>query len=169
VQQYVFQYENIHSSTTTYIPVQILFRYRIISLSTEIYIRVRKYKFQYRNICSSIELYLSTEICSRPRVEANNFADLFRGKCGCILLESYFFGPKCGDKISQVGTTRSVSSRAVTTTSTGAALYLFLLPFPISKHSESERKGRGVHSASERSPAPRRKDYKIQKSASPLA
>ena len=61
-----------------------MFKYR------NIYIRRQNYKFQYRNICSSTELYLSTEICSRPRVEANNFADLFCGKCGCILLESYF-------------------------------------------------------------------------------
>ena len=47
-------------------------------------------------------------------------------------------------------------------------LRLFPLPFPISKHSESERKRKVVHSASERSPAPRRKEFKIQKSASPL-
>ena len=37
------------------------------------------------------------------------------------------------------------------------ALHLFPPPFPISKHSESEWKRRGVHSASERSPAPRSK------------
>ena len=38
-----------------------------------------------------------------------------------MLLKSYFFGLQCGDKISQVGTTSSVSSRAATTTSTSAS------------------------------------------------
>ena len=48
------------------------------------------------------------------------------------------------------------------------ALHLFPPSFPISKHSESETKRRGVHSASERSPAPTNKEFKIQMSASPL-
>ena len=47
------------------------------------------------------------------------------------------------------------------------ALRLFPLPFAISKHSESERKRRGIRSVSERSPA-RSKEFKTQKSASPL-
>ncbi|XP_068761187.1 uncharacterized protein [Montipora capricornis] len=45
----------------------------------------------------------------------------FCGKCGCMLLKSYFFCPKCGDKISQVGTTSSVSSRTATSTSTSTS------------------------------------------------
>ena len=38
-----------------------------------------------------------------------------------MLLKSYIFCPKCGDKISQVGTTSSVSSRAATRTNNSAS------------------------------------------------
>ena len=46
-------------------------------------------------------------------------------KCDCMLLKSYLFCPKCGNKILQVGATSSVISRAATTTSTSASFASF--------------------------------------------
>ena len=92
----------------------------IISSSTEIDVPVQN--------CISVQKYIPG-----PGSRLNSFPDLFAvlraclimasfcGKCGCMLQKSYFFCPKCGDKISQVGTTSSVSSRAATTTSTSAS------------------------------------------------
>ena len=73
VQQYLFQYTSMFFITTIYIPVQILFRYRIVSSSTEIYVLVQKHiyirlknnllqvpvqkcMFQYRNIYTSYQM-----------------------------------------------------------------------------------------------------------------
>ena len=92
VQQYVFQcekntflYNNIYSSKDS-IPVQ-------------------NYKFQYRNIFPAQG---RGSIISQTSLRS--YARVWCRKCGCMLLKSYLFCPKCGNKISQVGTTSRVIS-----------------------------------------------------------
>ena len=69
-----------------------------------------------------------------------------------MLLKSYFFCPKCGDKISQVGTTSSVSSRAATTTSTSASSASFPATIcnfeAFRERKETERRSFGVRKTS---------------------
>ena len=141
-----------------------MFQYRVLS--------------QYRNKYSSTELYLSTEIAP-PGSRHKYFP---RPLCGPthvfenggflwkVWLIVYFLPKvwsKCGSSKLELLVALVVERRLEQTIA--QALHLFPLPpFPISKHSESERKQRGVHSASERSPAPRSKNYKIQKSTSLL-
>ena len=69
-----------------------------------------------------------------------------------MLLKSYPFCPKCGNKISQVGTISSVISRAATTTSTSASSASF--PATISnfetlrERTETERRSFSVRKKS---------------------
>ena len=102
-----FQKRNI------YIPEQkYMFQYRVLS--------------QYRNKYSSTELYLSTEI-ALPGSRLKYFPRPLCGPThafenGGLLWKVWLYAskiifscPKCGDKIPQVGTISSVSSRAATT------------------------------------------------------
>ena len=144
-----------------------MFQYRVLS--------------QYRNKYSSTELYLSTEI-ALPGSRVKYFPRPLCGPThvlenGGLLWKAWLYASKIVFLFAQSVEIKSrklellvalVVERRLEQT-IAQALDLFPLPpFPISKHSESERKQRGVHSASERSPAPRNKKYKIQKSASPL-
>ena len=68
-----------------------------------------------------------------------------------MLLKSYFFCPKCGDKISQVGTTSSVSSRTATSTSTSASSVSFpatISNFETFRGKETERRSFSVRKKS---------------------
>lgn len=125
--------------------------------------------FKSRNIYLAIKLQVPVQNCisaqkyvpGRPRVEANNFPDLFCGKSGCILLKSYFLAQSVEIKSCKLELLEVLVVERWLQQALAQALHLFPLPFPISKHSESERKRRGVPSASERSPTPRSKDFKI--------
>ena len=184
VQKYIkFQYKNVYSSAeiNIYSSKEIC-----IFQKRNIYIPEQKYMFQYRVLSqyrykySSTELYLSTEIAlpgSRLKYFPDHFAVLrtclkmaaFCGKCGCMLLKSYFFAQSVEIKSRKLELLVALVVERRLEQTIAQALDLFPLPpFPISKHSESERKQKGVHSASERNPAPRSKKYKIQKSTSLL-
>ena len=77
--------------------------------------------FQYRNIFPAQG---RGSIISQTSLRS--YARVWCRKCGCMLSKSYLFCPKCGNKISQVGTTSRVISWAATTTSTSASSAPFL-------------------------------------------
>ena len=66
-----------------------------------------------------------------------------------MLLKSYCFCPKCGDKISEVGTTSSVSSRATTSTSTSTSFPAAISNFAsFRERKETERRSFSVRKKS---------------------